>query len=644
MAASCSLKEVNVNFRSDINGLRAIAVIAVVLFHFNSELLSGGFAGVDVFFVISGFLMTSIVVKGLDTNKFNLISFYIARAKRIIPVLAIVCFSLLILGWFYLTPLDYALLGKHVLSSMMFFSNITYLNESGYFDASSLDKWLLHTWSLSVEWQFYLIYPALLLLLNRFFKLNSIRFIIVMATIASFIYCVVLTSIEPEKAFFLLPARAWEMLLGGVVFLYPIALSSKFKKVLQLTGISFIVISYLFLTESYSWPSYFAVLPALGTALVLWAHQNESIITNNYLFNIIGKSSYSIYLWHWPIVVLFNHLLFTSIEFQLIGIIFSFLLGWLSYLFIERKLVFANPTKNIKAILLYPPIASMLLIGGLGYFIYFDKGQAYRDSNVVAQKILRSPLAYECSSSFNDPDCKYFSDKTSWAVIGNSHAVELSYALALKLKNKDLGLKQYTAAGCAVSYQRTPITVCGTWNDLAVKEIMDNSSIDNVVISFRLTSSLFGDNIKTYPELPDERPVLSESLTKEQGRKRLMESFFTMINDVSRQKKKVYVVLPIPELSENINKTAFRENIFDEPIGSIKGTKLTYYHRRNSYVRDYLLEQTYNSNVIFVDPIDAYCDKVFCYATSKGIPLYFDDDHPSVLGAGLIIENMVLVN
>jgi peptidoglycan/LPS O-acetylase OafA/YrhL len=133
-------------FRKDINGLRAIAVIAVVLFHFNAAWMPGGFAGVDVFFVISGFLMTGIIFKGLEQKSFSILKFYVARANRIVPALAVLCLALLVFGWFYLTPLDYRALGKHVGGSMVFLSNIMYWKEAGYFDTASHGKWLLHTW------------------------------------------------------------------------------------------------------------------------------------------------------------------------------------------------------------------------------------------------------------------------------------------------------------------------------------------------------------------------------------------------------------------------------------------------------------------------------------------------------------------
>ena len=154
-------------FRADINGLRAWAVIFVVLYHFGVPGVTGGFAGVDVFFVISGYLMTAVVVKGLRTGRFNLWQFYLARARRIWPALIVLCAVLLALGWFVLMPEEYRALGKHARDSLLFSSNLRYLKEAGYFAVASEQKWLLHTWSLSVEWQFYLIFPLIMAALWR---------------------------------------------------------------------------------------------------------------------------------------------------------------------------------------------------------------------------------------------------------------------------------------------------------------------------------------------------------------------------------------------------------------------------------------------------------------------------------------------
>lgn len=212
------------NFRLDINALRAIAVSSVVLYHFNSALLPGGFAGVDVFFVISGFLMTRIIFTRYSENRFSFGEFYISRAKRIIPALSVMLLVTLVAGFFTLSPFEFKTLGKHTLKSALFISNHAYLKEAGYFDTSSMDKWLLHTWSLSVEWQFYLIYPLIIVGLLKTFKYETVKNSIIFIFLVSFIYSIYTAYNFPDSAYYLLSSRTWEMLLGGIAYLYPIKL------------------------------------------------------------------------------------------------------------------------------------------------------------------------------------------------------------------------------------------------------------------------------------------------------------------------------------------------------------------------------------------------------------------------------------
>ena len=291
-------------FRKDINGLRAIAVIAVVLFHFNASWMPGGFAGVDVFFVISGFLMTGIIFRGIEQDNFSILKFYVARAKRIIPALAVLCLVLLVFGWFYLTPLDYRALGKHAGSSMGFLSNIIYWRESGYFDAASHEKWLLHTWSLSAEWQFYIIYPLVLIAMRKFMSLKAMKATVLVGTVLGFIFCVVATYKWPNPAYYLLPTRAWEMMIGGVAYLYPLKLAENRKKIFEWGGLALIILSYIFISKENLWPGYLALIPVFGAFLLIQAQRNDSIVTGNIIFQSLGKWSYSIYLWHWPITVI----------------------------------------------------------------------------------------------------------------------------------------------------------------------------------------------------------------------------------------------------------------------------------------------------------------------------------------------------
>ncbi len=320
-------------FRTDINGLRAIAVIAVVLFHFNPNLIQGGFVGVDIFFVISGFLMTGIIFKGITNNNFSLIKFYVARANRIIPALAVLGLILFIFGWFFLSLTEYKMLGKHIANSMIFFSNHTYLNESGYFDVASNEKWLLHTWSLSVEWQFYIVYPLVILFLKKFLSISKIKVVLIYLTLLGFITGLVVTFKSPDAAYYLLPTRAWEMMVGGLIYLYPVNLNKTNQQKFEWLGITLILVSYVFISSSSAWPGYLALLPVLGTSFVIIANNQHSRLTNNLVFQKIGKWSYSIYLWHWPLVVWgyqndISHWIY-------IGVPLSILFGYLSFRFIE---------------------------------------------------------------------------------------------------------------------------------------------------------------------------------------------------------------------------------------------------------------------------------------------------------------------
>ena len=324
-------------FRDDVNGLRALAVLAVVVFHFNSTLLPAGFAGVDVFFVISGYLMTGAIYPKVQSGTFSLPGFYVSRARRLIPALLVLCAAMLVWGYFNLLPVDYKQLGTHAAGALTFTSNLMFYSESGYFDSASHLKWLLHTWSLSVEWQFYLLYPLLIMALLKTVGARLGRLAIVALMCLSFALATWLSYRAESFAYFMLPSRAWEMLIGGVVYLYPLELRGRNKAWVALTGLGLIILSLVVLDSTTPWPGQWALLPVAGTCLVFVAAYTGTWLTTNGLVAWLGKTSYSTYLWHWPVCVyLYKHGLSDQPWAIAGGIALSFALGSASYWTVER--------------------------------------------------------------------------------------------------------------------------------------------------------------------------------------------------------------------------------------------------------------------------------------------------------------------
>lgn len=328
------------DFRADINGLRAVAVIAVVLFHFRVAGFGGGFVGVDVFFVISGYLMTRIILGPLAAARFSVFGFYLARARRIFPALAALCALLLLYGWFALSPMDYKLLAKHAGASLLFLSNQVYWKESGYFDADAHEKWLLHTWSLSVEWQFYLLYPLLIVAVHRLFRRpGGVAGALWAVCLASLAWSAWLAFANPSKAFFLLPTRAWEMLAGGLVFMHQDACNRLARKLpwREPAGLAAILAASLWLTPDTPWPGLAALLPVAGAALVLLDSGGRTRLLGSAALQGVGRWSYSIYLWHWPIVVWLHQSQSRQHGAWIAaGMAASVLLGWLSFRLVEN--------------------------------------------------------------------------------------------------------------------------------------------------------------------------------------------------------------------------------------------------------------------------------------------------------------------
>ncbi|HBF08214.1 MAG: acyltransferase [Gammaproteobacteria bacterium] len=516
-------------FRLDINGLRAIAVIAVVVFHFNEAWMPGGFAGVDVFFVISGFLMASIISTKLDKDQFSLFGFYLSRIKRIVPALAVLCLALLIFGWYGVLDAVYHQISRHIMSSLVFFSNMTYLGESGYFEASAHEKWLLHTWSLAVEFQFYIIFPIVLLILRKLFSTRLVGLMVLLGTLLSFAVGLFVTARWPDKAYFLLPTRAWELLIGSLAYFYPWQLTSVQKKVSDYLGVALIIGSYAFISKDTPWPGHMAIIPSLGAFLILQAQRNDSVLTNNYLFQKLGAWSYSIYLWHWPLVVYF----YADVEKTPLAYAFFIglcvLLGWGSYQFIERKI------KDSHALILFIVTfaAAYCVAQQSGHFESRAKSQDPRNEIVnTYNNYIMDPEFYfdSCNATFTldkgkpigiDEKKCISAEKGGLFLWGDSHMGALSYGLRHFLKENmpDMPFSQVAASGCHPTFtirregQKNADLGCNYSNDKA-KEAIQQVQPEIVVIGARKDHEQYDwvDTVKTLKSFGVKKVIIAGPL------------------------------------------------------------------------------------------------------------------------------------
>ena len=326
-------------YRPDIDGLRAIAVLSVVGYHAFPNWISGGFIGVDIFFVISGFLISSIILSNLEKDNFSLIEFYSRRIKRIFPALLLVMLACLVFGWFVLFAEEYKSLGKHIAGGAGFISNFILWREVGYFDNAAETKPLLHLWSLAIEEQFYIFWPLLLAFVWKR-KLSFVSIIIIVTAI-SFVVNIYTINKNPSSAFFLPIPRFWELMVGGslaYIALHKYQLNS-YNNFQSVFGIILFAVGFSLINQDYAFPGWWVLLPTLGAFFIISAGPNAWLnkhILSNKLLVWVGLISYPLYLWHWPLLV-FARIIYVepSFEVRIAAVLFSVLLAWLTFRFIE---------------------------------------------------------------------------------------------------------------------------------------------------------------------------------------------------------------------------------------------------------------------------------------------------------------------
>ena len=636
-------------YRPDIDGLRALAVLPVILFHAGFELFSGGFVGVDVFFVISGYLITTIILAELDQGKFSIVNFYERRARRILPALFLVMLVCIPFAWFCLPPSDMKDFSKSITATSLFVSNILSFHASGYFDTVTELKPLIHTWSLAIEEQFYIIFPLLLIL---FWKLGK-RFTLVafgLIFITSLTASQYMAYAKPTASFFLLPTRAWELLIGAFIAFY---LLQKYREECNKNlselggwlGVTLIFIAVFTFKKTTPFPGFYALVPTLGTALVIiFANEETSIgrLLGNKIFVSIGLISFSAYLWHQPLFAfarLMNLIQINNIYYYLIGL--TFILAYITYKFVEQPFRKSNKTTQVSTLFTFVILsiffASIGAIGGKSKLIEklrFNEAEL----RILSEKNNRS-------NTFN-----YLGKKgvnPTWLLLGDSHANTLQEAFQGFLLKFEQSSLVKTIDGCPPALNLIRLDM--EYGDRCHKNYSDalylikEKNIKRVLISYRLALYLNSnrfDNEDGGVEIGKTREVIYDtyenkgSIRKQPDRaKAITQELLNYINNISGQGVKVFLINSIPEVGWDVPSKSF------SIIGSnteVK-TRRSIYIKRNLPLVKFMEAVSKIPNVTILKADDVFCDNEFCYATKGGIPLYSDSNHLTRNGANLLI-------
>lgn len=470
------------HYRADIDGLRALAIIFVLFYHIFPNVIKGGFVGVDVFFVISGFLITGIILNDLKNDSFSFVKFYSRRIIRILPVLVVVIALSFIAGWFLLLPKEFMELGKHIVGGVGFVANFTLWNDAGYFDVLPELKPLLHLWSLGVEEQFYLLWPLMLFIVWKIFPvwishLKLMTYFVASALLLSFVSNIALVTTKPDLVFYFPFTRFWEIFTGAALCIFliqhpPSGFAKRKTDLLSIFGLVLILIAVVELNKNSLFPGWWAILPTIGTACVIAAGHdawlNKIVFSNNALVGI-GLISYPLYLWHWPILS-FVYMKVGSLPYgvdKIAVLVSSFFLALLSYKLVETPIRHIHSKKLVVSSLLGLSIA----LGALGIAVYklggvpsrIAKSVEDKEMPIELQEMLNPDFGGYISKEWREHKCflakgedaeQYGNEciernqKPLVFLWGDSHAAALYSGLKAFQKKKKFAIAQYTASAC----------------------------------------------------------------------------------------------------------------------------------------------------------------------------------------------------
>jgi peptidoglycan/LPS O-acetylase OafA/YrhL len=627
-------------YRPDIDGLRSIAVISVLLYHLqltfeDIKIFQGGFLGVDIFFVISGYLITSIIYNEvLISNKFSFINFYQRRIRRLLPVLIFIAFVTFFLAWKYMMPTNFVEYSKSIIYSVFFSSNIFfYLSELEYVQQDALLTPFLHTWSLAVEEQFYILFPIFFLIIIKLSKKNIIC-ILTSISIISLILASYYSNVYPSSSFYFIHTRIWELLLGSILACLEINKGHRGNKLsynffFQIIGLALIFFSIIYFDDNIKHPSYLTLMPVVGTAILIWFSQKENLlikILSSKLFVSIGLISYSLYLWHYPIFA-FGRLQQEnpSIKDKFEWLVLSFVLSILTYYFIEKPFRIKNKKFNFYRISKIISLSILILISLNLYSIKnkgFTERQMITENFILDQKGYAINDHYKFRENYSPKAFSLNSSKKNILIVGNSYGEDF---LKLFELNQDLFNQETISLISPLKRNKNLVYEVSCLKELIVK----NNTLCN---NFEFTNNILDQYKKSDIIIFSSKWNMDDLDLLDQTVKLLKKDKKKIIITSHSLESKIFM----PHNMNFLDSIVFKKRkLLPEDINYAEKIMYTYIQNLEK-INTKLFKIASDNKVIFFDQQSFQCNhdlKICDVITPKGNKIYWDYGHYTSEGA-----------